>query len=146
MQISCLFCKKNLLFSILHTHFYKTPTSVCPFYYLFYLNNHFPHFFYYFISNSLSPLTRLSPFPLKLLSLKLLSITITRQSKYRYSPIHKRRSKHRDWPIHKRRSKHRYLPIHKCRSATSTNLQAPILSLYFCWCIHAWVCLILWCL
>ena len=54
MQIFCLFCKKNLLFSILHTHFYKTHTSVCLFYHLFYLNNLFPHFFYYFISNSLS--------------------------------------------------------------------------------------------
>ena len=48
MQIFCLFCKKNLLFSILHTHFYKTPTSVCLFYHLFYLNNHFPHFFLIF--------------------------------------------------------------------------------------------------
>ena len=33
--------------SILHTQFYKTPTLVCLFYYLFYLNNHFSHFFYY---------------------------------------------------------------------------------------------------
>ena len=49
-------------FSILHNHFYKTPTPVCLFYHLFYLNNHFSHF-YYFISNTLSPLTRLSLFP-----------------------------------------------------------------------------------
>ena len=48
------------IFSFLHTNFYKTPTSVCLFYHLFYLKNHFPHFFYYFISNSLSPLTWLS--------------------------------------------------------------------------------------
>ena len=46
--------KINLLFSILHINFYKTFTSVCLFYHLFYLNNHFPHFYYYFISNSLS--------------------------------------------------------------------------------------------
>ena len=48
MQIFCLFCKKKLTFSILHAHFYKTPTSVCLFYHLFYLNNHFPHFFLIF--------------------------------------------------------------------------------------------------
>ena len=48
------------IFSFLHTNFYKTPISVCLFYHLFYLKNHFPHFFYYFILNSLSPLTRLS--------------------------------------------------------------------------------------
>ena len=40
--------KKNMFFSILHTHFYKTPTSVCLFYTLFYLNNILLTFFYYF--------------------------------------------------------------------------------------------------
>ena len=42
------FAKKKILFSILHTYFYKTPTSVCLFYTLFYLNNMFPPFFNYF--------------------------------------------------------------------------------------------------
>ena len=39
---------KKLTFSILHTHFYKTLTSVCLFYTFFYLNNIFLTFFYYF--------------------------------------------------------------------------------------------------
>ena len=39
--------KNKKTFSILHTYFYKTPTSVCLFYHLFYLNNRFPHFHYY---------------------------------------------------------------------------------------------------
>ena len=40
--------QKNPTFSILHTYFYKTPTSVCLFYTLFYLNNILLTFFYYF--------------------------------------------------------------------------------------------------
>ena len=47
MQNSCLFCKKKHTFSILHTHFYKTPTSVYLFYHLFYLNNNISLIFYY---------------------------------------------------------------------------------------------------
>ena len=39
---------KKLTFPILHTHFYKTLTSVCLFYTFFYLNNIFLTFFYYF--------------------------------------------------------------------------------------------------
>ena len=35
------------IFSILHIHFYKTLTSVCLIYYLFYLNNHISLIFYY---------------------------------------------------------------------------------------------------
>ena len=35
-------------FFILHTHFYKIPTSICLFYHLFYLNNYFSHFFILF--------------------------------------------------------------------------------------------------
>ena len=75
-KIPVYFAKKNLLFSILHIHFYKILTSVCLFYHLFYLNNNFPHFYSYFISNSLSPLMRLSPFPYE----TLLSIMVTRRS------------------------------------------------------------------
>ena len=62
--------QKKPTFSILHTHFYKTPTAICLFYHLFYLNNHFPHFFYYYLSQfslSLSPFmvwNSLSPFPI----------------------------------------------------------------------------------
>ena len=60
--------QKVHIFSILHIH-YKTSTLVCLFYYLFYLNNHFPHFFYCSSQlpfnpseNSLSPfLKTLSP-------------------------------------------------------------------------------------
>ena len=26
------------------------------------------------------------------------------------------------------------------------DLQAPIHSLFLCWCVHMWVCLVLWCL
>ena len=37
--------QKKHTFFILHTHFYKTSTSICLFYFLFYLNNHFSHFF-----------------------------------------------------------------------------------------------------
>ena len=54
-------------FSILHTHFYKTPTSIHLFYHLFYLNNHFLTFLIIILSQTLSlhfraflsPLTRL---------------------------------------------------------------------------------------
>ena len=48
VQNSCLFCKKKKHnFSILHTHFYKTPTSVYLFDHLFYLNNNISLIFYY---------------------------------------------------------------------------------------------------
>ena len=49
MQNSYLFCKKkkNILFSILHIHFYKILTSVYLFYHLFYLNNNISLIFYY---------------------------------------------------------------------------------------------------
>ena len=47
MQIFLLFCTKKHIFSILHTYFYKTPTSVCLFYTFFYLNNIILTFFYY---------------------------------------------------------------------------------------------------
>ena len=62
MQIFCLFCKKKLTFSILHAHFYKTPTSVCLFYHLFYLNNHFSHFFFIIFhwSHHLTKLSKIS--------------------------------------------------------------------------------------
>ena len=100
MQNFCLFCKKNLLFPILHTHFYKTPTSVCLLYHLFYLNNHFPHFFIIYLNSlSLSPFTVTSnnsstdPPQLKLADPQ--------------APIH------HDWNS----------PIHKHRSATSTDPQ-----------------------
>ena len=43
-------------------------------------------------------------------------------------------------------SKHRYSPIHKRQSVTSTDLQVPIHSFCLCWCVHVWVCLVLWCL
>ena len=38
----------KLTLFILHIHFYKTLTSVSLFYHLFYLNNYFSHFIYYF--------------------------------------------------------------------------------------------------
>ena len=65
--INTHFYTKNLLFFILHTHFYKTPTSVDLFYHMFYLNNHFLTFLLIILSQtlslhfqaSLSPLTRL---------------------------------------------------------------------------------------
>ena len=47
MQIFLLLCTKKHIFSILHTHFYKTSTSVCLFYTFFYLNNIILTFFYY---------------------------------------------------------------------------------------------------
>ena len=50
----------------MHTHFYKTLTSVCVFYHLFYLKKYFPHFFLLFI---------ISPF-LTLLKLSLSSFTL----------------------------------------------------------------------
>ena len=40
-----LFCKKKHTFSILHTHFYKTLTSVYLLYTLFYINNIFLFYF-----------------------------------------------------------------------------------------------------
>ena len=51
-------------FSILHTNFYKTPTSVCLFYHIFYLNNHFLTFF--IISHWSHHLTKLSKISLTL--------------------------------------------------------------------------------
>ena len=92
MQNSCLFCTKKHIFSILHTYFYKTPTSIYLFYNLFYLNNHFLTFFYYFISNSLYSHMKIQskhgeknsdPSTVRNSSLKL-------RSKHRYSPTHKR--------------------------------------------------------
>ena len=52
VQNSCLFCKKKRTFSILHTHFYKTPTLVYLFYHLFYLNNNISLIFYYIKQNT----------------------------------------------------------------------------------------------
>ena len=46
--------KKKPTFSILQIHFYKIPTSVCLSYHLFYLTNHFPHFFIIYLKPSLS--------------------------------------------------------------------------------------------
>ena len=40
--------QKKHTFSIFHTHFYKTPTSICLFYTVFYLNNIFLTFFLLF--------------------------------------------------------------------------------------------------
>ena len=62
---------KKLFFSILHTHFYKTPTSVYLFYPLFYLNNHFSHFFIIILSQTLSLNSRDSLFQTPLYSNKL---------------------------------------------------------------------------
>ena len=53
------FTQKKPTVSILHTYFYKTPTSVCLFYHLFYLNNHFSYFFF-IISHRSHHLTKLS--------------------------------------------------------------------------------------
>ena len=53
MQIFLLFCTKKAIFSILHTYFYKTPTSVYLLYTLFSLNNHFIFFFFYISTSSL---------------------------------------------------------------------------------------------
>ena len=39
--------QKKHIFSILHIHYYKTPTLVYLFYYLFYLNNNISLIFYY---------------------------------------------------------------------------------------------------
>ena len=38
---------KKYIFPILHAHFYRIPTSICLYYYLFYLNNIFLTFYYY---------------------------------------------------------------------------------------------------
>ena len=47
-------------FSILHTHFYKTPALVCLFYILFYLNN-ISHFYYYFTATHDPPILTHTP-------------------------------------------------------------------------------------
>ena len=60
MQNSCLFCKKKHTFSISHTHFYKTLTSVYLFYHLFYLNNNISLIF--IISNEPLPTWPHPPF------------------------------------------------------------------------------------
>ena len=46
-KIIVYFARKNIFFSILHTHFYKTSTSIYLFYHLFYLNNNISLIFYY---------------------------------------------------------------------------------------------------
>ena len=122
---------KKTIFSILHTHFYKTPTSIYLLYPIFYLNSHFSHFFYYFISNSLSlhpwdslfqtPLWNSSLFQQTHSSLKLLSIPnsfLKFRSKHSVDlfylnsdpsmPIQARWSKHANpsTPIQALRSKH----------------------------------------
>ena len=53
MQIFLLFCTKKAIFSILHTYFYKTPTSVYLLYTLFSLNNRFIIFFFIISTSSL---------------------------------------------------------------------------------------------
>ena len=123
MQNFYLFCKRKSIFSILHTHIYKTLTSVYLFYHLFYLNNHFPHFFLLlFISNSFSPLTVISN-SLSIPHLKLFSpFTVTHRSRRRSTMVETHRSTNTDLP------------------------QVPIHSLCLCWCVCVWVCLILWCL
>ena len=103
-----LFCPKKPTFCILHTHFYKTPISVCLFYHLFYLNNHFPHFFLIIYLNPLSP------FPV----LNSLSIH-----------GHKQRSKHQSTTVETRRSTSTDLPqapIHRdLFQLTQTFLSPP---------------------
>ena len=123
MQNFYLFCKRKSIFSILHTHIYKTLTSVYLFYHLFYLNNHFPHFFLLlFISNSFSPLTVISN-SLSIPHLKLFSpFTVTHRSRRRSTMVETHRSINTDPP------------------------QVLIHSLCLCWCVYVWVCLILWCL
>ena len=46
MQKFCKFAHLKPTYSILHSHFYKAPTSVCLLYTSVYLNN---HYYYYFI-------------------------------------------------------------------------------------------------
>ena len=48
MKIFLSILQKKHTFSIFHTYFYKTPTSICLFYTLFYLNNIFLTFFLLF--------------------------------------------------------------------------------------------------
>ena len=85
-----LFYTKNLLFFILHHHFYKTPTSVHLFYHLSYLNNQVSLVFYYFPPN---PYTRLlTRFPSSCIlfsdfSLSLLSLSLWVISPYPVSPL-----------------------------------------------------------
>ena len=45
MQTFHLFCTKKAIFSILHTYFYKTSTSIHLLYIIFYINNIFIFFF-----------------------------------------------------------------------------------------------------
>ena len=128
-------------FSILYTCFYKTPTSICLFYYLFYLNNYFSHF-YYFISNTLSPLTRLSLFPSETL------IQAWRETLLFETPI--QAPILADPSTDTCQSTSANPPQasigHKRRSAISADLQASIHSLCLYWCVHVWVCLVFWCL
>ena len=52
VQNSCLFCKKNIFFFYFtFLLFYKTPTSVYLFYYLFYLNNNISLIFLLYQTN-----------------------------------------------------------------------------------------------
>ena len=122
--------KKKPTFSILQIHFYKIPTSVCLSYHLFYLTNHFPHFFIIYLKPSLS-LSLHSP------SETLLSIhdhsSIQALIHHDWnSPIHKHQSTSIDppqAPIH-----HSWnLPIHKHQSAT--NADPLSLSLLVCPCV-----------
>ena len=59
-----IFTLKAYFFSILHIHFYKTPTLVYLFYHHFYFNNQFSQIFYYFSQLSLLHTCALSLFTL----------------------------------------------------------------------------------
>ena len=134
--------KKKPTFSILQIHFYKIPTSVCLSYHLFYLTNHFPHFFIIYLKPSLSLSLSLSIH--SYLKLSLHSPSETLLSIHDHSSI--QALIHHDWnsPIHKHQSTsidppqapihHSWnLPIHKHQSAT--NADPLSLSLLGCLCV-----------
>ena len=155
MQNFCLFCQKKPTFSILHTNFYKILTSVCLFYNLFYLNNHFPKFFNYLSQLSLS-------LSLSIHSLKLsLSIPHLKLSLHLWSQamIHHGWN----WPIHKHRfatstNPKRFVPVYpnipisSKHQPTATSSQKCSLTLLMCpcvgvfdfwlilWCVYGWFC------
>ena len=113
--------KKNLLF-LFYTPIFTTHTSVCPFYYLFYLNNNFPHFLLLFISNSLSLYSQLSQ-SLSILHMKILSpFTVNCRSKHRSTIVETCLFTRQALICHK----HQSTMVETCRSTSTNSPHAPI--------------------
>ena len=122
MQTYHLFCTKKTTFFILHTHFYKTPTSVHLLYTIFYINNIFIFFFniilstvsFSYTSSSFFFLISLS-FPLSFLPLLFSSFSHGQNPKAPEQAFHQHHNHHKHHnasPIHRSPSTQKHYHEH----------------------------------